>query len=188
MFRGDIRQMSDSSKDYEKYIAPIQHRMVDSVWRIVRDPEETKDVVQDVLAKIVRQMRRIRIHANPTALILRMCVNEAISQIRRARRQRGFHELVKSEYSLHSRVASPEDIVGRAEQQGQVLQALRRLPRREAEAMVLFAVEELTYAEIAAAMRCRESTVRVLVARARGRLRREFHCSRTSLSLEVERT
>ena len=61
--------------------------------------------------------------------------------------------------------------VSGAEEHAQVLQAMGLLPKNQARAILMHAVEEIPYGEIATAMSCREATVRKHVARARTRLR-----------------
>ena len=63
-----------------------------------------------------------------------------------------------------------QDISG-AEESAQVLRAIGRLSKNQARAILMHVVEEIPYGDIAAAMDCRESTVRKHVARARARLR-----------------
>ena len=65
------------------------------------------------------------------------------------------------------------------------MDALTRLPDRQAEAMALLVGEELNYAEVAAAMGCREATVRGMVWKARRRLRAELAGQGFALSEET---
>lgn len=60
------------------------------------------------------------------------------------------------------------------ESRREVLLALARLPRRQREALVLRFYLDLSDAEIAEAMRVRQSTVRSMTARARARLLHEL--------------
>ena len=80
---------------------------------------------------------------------------------------------------------SPADILAHKEQRERILLAIQRLPKRESEAMTLLAVEDLSYAEIAEALGCRSSTVRVLIARARQRLRKQLRIQTPSKNMEV---
>lgn len=57
------------------------------------------------------------------------------------------------------------------EQYAEIVQAIHRLPRQQAAAMLMRAVQGKRYEEIAAALGCTEATARKHVARARGRLR-----------------
>lgn len=162
---------------YEEHIAPIRRRIVHSVWRIVRDPEDTEDVVQEVLVRILDRIEKIQKHPNPTAYILRMCVNQAIDHLRRTGSRRRLSEDLRKTVEDAPDPSSPADKYAEEELREQVLAAIRDLPKREAEAIVLSAVEELSSSEIAESMGCRESTVRVLMMKARKRLRKRFQFS-----------
>ncbi|MCP4643216.1 MAG: RNA polymerase sigma factor [bacterium] len=169
--------------DYSSLIEPIKRRMTSAVWRIVRDPHETEDVVGEVLMRLVRDMDRVREHRNPTAFMLRMCTSAAIDHVRkRNRRGRLLERWWKERPATADAPASgPAE---RREIREAVLGAVARLPRREGEAILLHAVEGFTYAETAEAMGCRESTVRVLVTRARKRLRESAALARALQGVE----
>ena len=156
--------------DYSTLIAPIRHRMVNSIWRIAANADDTEDILQEVLASIIRRFDRVRAHANPTALILRMCINHALDHVRRRRIRTVGLEDAPDEALVHDAPA-PAELLIRQEERAVVLEALGRLPRREAEAILLVAIEDQPYCEAARAMQCRESTVRVLITKARKRLR-----------------
>ena len=163
--------LSMTSQEYELYVAPIERRIVNTIWRIVRDGEAVEELVRDVIELAVRKAGRVRAHQNPHALILRMAVQRALDYVRgRARRQsaverhRRFHETQRVGHSPASELALREECDA-------VLDMLHRLSKREAEALWLHAVEEMSYEEAASSMGCRPATVRVLTARARKRLK-----------------
>lgn len=158
--------------------------MVNSIWKILRDPEDTDDVVQEVLMTILKKMNRIRRHPNPTALILRMCINGALNHVRRNRNRRRAHEALSTHPAIAAHGPNPREALTLQEQQSNVLAALESLPRRQAESITLLAVEGLSYPEIAEAMGCRKSTVRALVSKARKRLRAA--CGEPDSTLQVE--
>lgn len=156
--------------DYTALIAPIRHRMVNCIWRIVANADDTEDVLQEVLISIVRRFEKIRAHENPTALILRMCINHALDHARRRKVVLVAIEDAPGKALVHDAPA-PATLLIRQQERAAVLEALCRLPRREAEAVQLVAVEDQPYLDAAKAMHCRESTVRVLITKARRRLR-----------------
>lgn len=145
--------------------------MIRSVWRIVRNEDVARDVMQEALVKVHKNFRKIRKHPNPSALILRICHQEAISYWRKEKRRVEESLDNLNGHSFPDRDPIPDKSLIAAEQRMRIIAALGRLAPREAEAMTLLALEELTYPEIAAAMQCSQSTVRVLVSRARQRLR-----------------
>jgi RNA polymerase sigma-70 factor, ECF subfamily len=177
--------LNADTTDYDTFVAPIRHRIVNSVWRIVRNAEDTEDVVQDALLQILKKIKRIRAHPNPTAMILRICVNLAIDRQRRQTKRRDASQNAILDQLVDERAMPPDEALAQTEQQTRVLAALRDLPKREAEAIVLHVLEQLPYAAVADGMKCRESTVRVLVSKARRRLRKQFGLSDTPEAKDV---
>jgi RNA polymerase sigma factor (sigma-70 family) len=153
--------------DYERLIQPIEDRMIRSVWRIVRDPNDFDDAFQEALAAIWKRLRRILRHPNPHALVLRICANAAYDVLRdRARRRRQVESIpADAAYGV-----SAADLLSDREKREEILGAIARLPRRQAESALMRFSEELSYKDIAEAIGCSEVTARTHVKRARVRL------------------
>jgi RNA polymerase sigma-70 factor (ECF subfamily) len=167
-----VQRMEQS--DYEQFVAPIQGRMVDCIWRIVRDPHETDDVVQEALLHVMDRFHEVRSHPNPTALLLRICSNKALDHVRRRNSRRTTLERMAALSVLDDGVATPSRTLAISDDLAQLLDFIRTLPPREAEAITLHALEEMDYPAVAVAMGCAESTVRVWIGRARERFRTAF--------------
>lgn len=163
--------MNDRQSEYERLIAPIQDRMMRTVWRIVRDPDDADDAFQEALLSIWKQWSRVQKHPNPHALVLRICINSAHDMLRRKTRRMQREDASAIPAELPATAPSLTQAICDAEQCRQVLQAIGSLSKNQAQAILMHTVEEIPYAEVASAMRCREVTVRKHVARARARLR-----------------
>lgn len=146
--------------------------MINCTWRIVRSAADTDDVIQEVLLHVFKRFDEIRRHPNPTALLLRICTQKSLDHLRRCKTHGG--PPVELPTNLSASAPSPRQQLANIELRDQLLAFIGRLPPREAEAISLFALEELGYPEVAAAMNCSEPTVRVLVNRARERFRSKF--------------
>lgn len=158
--------------DFSQWIAPAQSRMINCTWRIVRSAADTDDVIQEVLLHVFKRFEEIRSHPNPTALLLRICTQKSLDHLRRQKSRSGPTSELPPEISENA--PSPRQQLAHNELREQLLVFISNLPAREAEAITLFALEELGYPEVASAMQCTESTVRVLVGRARERFRQAF--------------
>jgi RNA polymerase sigma-70 factor (ECF subfamily) len=175
--------MASSVEDYDRYIHPIEDRIIRCIWRIVRDGHDAEDALQDVLARIWKGRKRVFRHPNPTALILRMCANSAYDILRQRLRR----------WKAEDSVAQPAGTAGgqsplaemvQEEQQVQVLHAIGQLGRKQAAAVLLRLVEQMPYGQIAAALDCSEMTARVHVQKGREQLRmRLAHLQPTTGSL-----
>ena len=83
---------------FKRLIRPIENQMIGIIWRIVRDPDEAKDVFQNVLEQIWSKLEKIDQHSNPHAYILRICVTcsyDALRKRSRRRRYEAFSESIK---------------------------------------------------------------------------------------------
>jgi len=152
-------------------IAPIEDRMMRAVWRICRDPNDTEDAFQEALLTVWKRWERIRAHRNPQALILRICINSAHDALRRKVRRGKWLDAAAMPEDIADSAAPAVQTVSGAEQDAEVLRAIGLLSKNQGRAILMHLVEEIPYGEIAAALDCREATVRKHVARGRARLR-----------------
>lgn len=174
--------LTDRDFSYDRFIRPNEGQMTRVVWRIVRNPEDAEDTLQDALSTIWKKRRLVCGHPNPRALILKICINAAYDMLRKRRRRRK-HEK-SSTLHLHSQQEDKPDLANpvtashtsaldqlvQEETEGEILEAIGRLPRKQAVAVLMRIVKEQPYEVIAQAMGCSESTVRIHVARGRARL------------------
>ena len=173
--------------DYDLLVRPAEPRMMRTIWRIVREREAAEDALQDALTVIWRKRAAVARHPKPEALILRIAISVAIDAVRR-RRRRGRHETPARPDDRARDPAPPftEEVEAR-DLRASLLEAIGRLPRRQATAVLLHVVEEQSYADIARAMGCSEATVRVNVMRGRARLARQMARERPDLAEGPER-
>jgi RNA polymerase sigma-70 factor, ECF subfamily len=167
--------------DYDILVRPLEPRLMRTIWRIVRRREAAEDALQDALAVIWKKRRVVAAHPNPQALILRIAVTAAIDAVRRDRR-RWRHEAPERPDERSEDAAPP---VGKDTEDRELREAIHeavgRLPRRQATAVMLRIVEERSYEEVARAMGCSETTVRVHVLRGRAALAKRLARERPDL-------
>ncbi len=160
---------------YDAYLAPLESRLVRTAWRITRDPDRARDAVQDAMARAWAQRARIRGHPNPAALVQRIAIHAAIDALRRERRRRRAEESAGTAAKAAAPAPSPTASAERHELRDRVLEAIARLPEKQAAAVTLRVLEEQPYEAVAAALGCAEPTARVHVLRARATLARLLH-------------
>jgi len=156
---------------YETYLAPLETRMLRTAWRIARDPDRARDALQDAMARVWAQRDRVRAHPNPGALVLRITIHAAIDGLRRERRRLRAEDRTELAAWHASLPAGPATAAERNEVRALVLDAIARLPEKQAAAVTLRVLEEQTYEAIAAALGCAEPTARVHVLRGREKLK-----------------
>jgi RNA polymerase sigma-70 factor (ECF subfamily) len=154
---------------YDHVIAPMESRMMRTIWRIVRQTDLAEDTLQDALSVLWAKRDRVRRHPNPQALILRICINCAYDALRRRERRRGQQDLSTLRWEHHTQ-ENASDEIERKEVLAEVSSAIGRLPRKQAQAVLMRVVEGEDYEVIAQAMNCSETTARIHVHKGRKRL------------------
>lgn len=169
--RGEIL-VTDDRMIYDELIAPLEAAMMRSIWRIVRNADLAEDCLQDVLAIVWKKRFQIRLHPNPRALILKICLNAACDALRRLERTRR-----QTDLSPLDSLPAPQDHdadrnLEEREIVEQVQQAIRRLPRKRALAVMMRLLQEESFEAIALALDCSEITARIHFSRGRAQLRK----------------
>jgi RNA polymerase sigma-70 factor (ECF subfamily) len=164
--------MSDLQTDYERIIGPLEDRMISSIWRIVRNPTDAEDAMQNALATVWQRWSRVTKHPNPEALVLKICIDAACDTLRRRVREQRMVQSngAPSESAAAHRAAGAE--MAEEELHAAVMTAIQRLSRNQAVATLMRIVQGQSYEQIAAALGCSEVTARKHVERGRERLRR----------------
>jgi RNA polymerase sigma-70 factor (ECF subfamily) len=180
-----VRLVTDDRAIYDELIAPMEATMIRSIWRVVRNADLAEDCLQDALAVVWKKRFQIRLHPNPRALILKICLNAAYDSLRRLERMRRQTDLSQ----LDNSPAPPDHDADRdleeREIAEQVQQAIRRLPRKCALAVMMRLIHEESFEAIAHALGCSEITVRIHIFRGRAQLRKWLSHLRRSSRQEV---
>ncbi|HNR35798.1 MAG TPA: sigma-70 family RNA polymerase sigma factor [Candidatus Hydrogenedentes bacterium] len=172
-----VRTLQDAYAEYDRLIAPIEDKMIKAIWRVTRNGEDAEEALRIALATIWRRWNRIAGHANPEALVIRICLN-ASHDVLRGKSRRRRHEAsihANDRAFLESQPAAgpaPDEAAVLREQESAVLHAISRLSHNQAAAVLMRLVQGRSYGDIAQALGCKDATVRKHIERGRERLRR----------------
>lgn len=162
--------VADEKAIYEQLIAPLESRMMRTIWRIVRNPEIAEDTLQNALTIVWRKLKRIRCHPNPQALILKICMNSAYDSLRKQKRfRKQENSSLLHEFPDLSGTTVPSNLE-RKRIEGEILRAIIRLPRKQARAVLMRVIQDQPYDVIAQMLDCGEITARIQVSRGRAKL------------------
>ena len=150
---------SQEGLDFDSIFQEYWNRVCAVIYRLVGDPDETQDLALETF---------LRLHQNPpedpsniAGWLYRVATRLGLNSLRsNARRQR--YEL---EASVLNEPVSVERLLDASQERQQVLATLKRMKPQAAE-LVLLRSAGLSYAEIAAALDIRPSSVGTLLARA----------------------
>ncbi len=167
---------------YEALISEYQQPVYSLVSRLLSNPADAGDVVQEVFLKVFRKIGAFRGASSLRTWIYRIAVNEAYNHRRwfgRHRRQEvgleGEEEGGMSySQTLSDPGPSPFDCVSTQEEQELVEAALARLNPSFRAVVVLRDIEELSYEEIAEILHLALGTVKSRILRGREALRKEL--------------
>jgi RNA polymerase sigma-70 factor (sigma-E family) len=151
--------------EFGQFMAARWPGLVRLAYGLTGDRWLAEDVAQAALASAYAAWWRVRRADDPDAYVRRILVNTSNRRFRRrrvtehAREPAGLPDTV---------VADPCDLIG---QRSALLSALRELPGRQRAIVVLRYWEDLSDAQVAAALGCTEGTVRSQASRALAKLR-----------------
>ncbi len=142
------------------------------VWRMLREPHDAEDCLQETFLRAFRSYGRVRAGTNYRAWLYKIATNTARSQWkRRARSDAHTTVLDPNRQSDEMPVA---DRVERKALLAEVARAVETLPDQQRAALIMRKYQELSYAEIAAALECTEAAARANVYQAVKKLQAAF--------------
>jgi RNA polymerase sigma factor (sigma-70 family) len=167
----ELDDVSGSDDFYEAFLAPVESRILRTVWRIIRNPGLVQDTVQDALTAIWRCRDKIRLHPNPQALMLKIATDVSCDALRRSLRHQR-HEQPLEDWETNALSREPPTMQMEQDQlERGIRTAITNLPRNQASAVLMRLVHEHPYSLVACTLGCSEATARVHVMRGRARLR-----------------
>ena len=127
--------------------------------RMLRTGGEAEDVFQEVFTRAYCRIQPFRDENHVRAWLLRVTINECRSRLRSAWRRRVVLD------------AAPEPVEEEESSNGELIHAVRKLPRRDREVVWLYHFAGFKTAEIAEMLSVPPATVRTRLSRARLKLR-----------------
>ncbi|NLZ19953.1 MAG: RNA polymerase sigma factor [Bacteroidales bacterium] len=141
-------------------------RLYNISLRILRDPEEAEEVMQDTLMKYISSPGSFSSAAQISAWLARTCIRASIDRLRRRRRRDAFLE----DYADSVIPDEEPDPGAPLPDIGRIRAAMDALPEPYRLVLNLVLIEGLDYGEIAALTGKKEPTLRSLYSRGRVKL------------------
>jgi len=163
-----------SEAAFRALVQRYRTRIMNLVCRFINDRDRAEEISQEVFLRVFRNRERYRKSGKFSTWIFTIAVNLTKNEIRSRVRHRGTFSLdAMEEESGGQGVAFPDlkplpdDDLNAHEIGHKVAEALRKIPARYREAVVLRDVEGLSYEEVGQILRIPGGTVRSRINRAR---------------------
>ena len=170
--KGDTKALEVLFDRYKKVI-------LNYALRITGNRADAEDVASDVMMTIMLKKETYEPIAKFSTWIFTIARNSCISKLRKRKNifslwtqsnETGEYELL----DISDQGALPDHVVKEKEVALQVRKAIEKLPDTQREAIVLREYQDLSYAEISQILGCSVDNVKILIFRARERLRQEL--------------
>jgi len=156
--RGDSHAFDTIVQRYEQRVYAIALRMTGNI-------EDARDAMQDVFLSALRALRSFRGDAQLSTWFHRVAVNASLDMLRK--RKRHVAEPIEEAGERPSDDIGPEDAAARAARAAEVQRALLHVSDDHRAVLVLHDLQDLDYAQTAAALDIPVGTVKSRLHRAR---------------------
>jgi RNA polymerase sigma-70 factor (ECF subfamily) len=146
-----------STDGFDEFYAAAFGRLVGQLYFVTGDVHEAEDVVQEAMARAAVRWPQVREYDAPENWVRRVAMNLALDGLRRARRR----------VTVLLRLGPPEDVPPVSEDGVALVAAMRTLPARHRQVLVLHHLVGLSVEEIASQLAVPAGTVKTRLARGR---------------------
>jgi RNA polymerase sigma-70 factor, ECF subfamily len=142
---------------FEEFYSSVVGRLLGQLFPVTGDLHEAEEVVQEALARAAVRWTRLRDYDVPEAWVRRVAMNLAADRARSLRRQA----------SAIVRLSPPPEVPAVSVQALALAEALRTLPIRQRQVIVLHYLVDQSVEEVARTLAIPDGTVKSLLARGR---------------------
>jgi RNA polymerase sigma-70 factor, ECF subfamily len=160
---------------YEIIMRRYNQRLYRVVISILRDGDETEDVMQEAYVRAYEHLRQFEGRAAFSTWLTRIAVHEALARLRKWERILQLGNQDEGEISVNpaSPALDPEQTISKAELSRMLEEAMLGLPEQYRTVLMLRDVEEMSTSETAAALSLSEENIKVRLHRGHAMVRRD---------------
>ena len=136
----------------------------------LRDQAKAEDAVQETFLRVLRHRDKLGEIRDHRVWLVRITWNVVLDRKRRAKTRPETEDIADLVRVLPAKDPTAESVTISSQERARILALIDRLPKKEREALLLSAVEELSTTQTAAVLGTTESSVRSRIFRARHQL------------------
>ncbi len=169
------RVIAGETELYELIMRRYNQRLYRVVRSILRDDDETEDVMQDAYVRAYEHLSQFEGRALFSTWLTRIAVHEALARLRKRNRQQQIDtDKDEGEMFVNAAADDPEQTMSRVQLREMLEEAVLGLPEQYRTVLVMRDVEEMSTAETAEALNLTEENVKVRLHRGRALIRRDL--------------
>ncbi|WP_340113311.1 RNA polymerase sigma factor [Maribellus mangrovi] len=159
-----------TTEEFNNTVIPFSRKLYPMLFRILKNEEETRDALQDLMVKLWDKRNDLVQCTNQTAYIITMAKNHSFDLLKKKRPQRISE---KEEHKLHS--LSTDSGMEIKEQFEHVRMAIEALPEKYREVIRLRDIDGFEFDEISEMTGYEVPYIRVILSRARQKVKDEVN-------------
>ena len=169
------RVIAGETELYELIMRRYNQRLYRMVRSILRDDDESEDVMQDAYVRAYEHLAQFEGRALFSTWLTRIAVHEALARLRKRNRQQQIDtDKDEGEIFVNPVGDDPEHATSRAQLREMLEAAVLSLPEQYRTVLMMRDVEQMSTAETAEALNLTEENVKVRLHRGRALIRRDL--------------
>jgi RNA polymerase sigma-70 factor (ECF subfamily) len=165
-----LRTKEDTGEIISALVAEYSTMLYRVAYSVMRNSAEAEDIVQEVFLRVLKHQEKLHEIRDARVWLVRIAWNLALDRKRRAKTRPETEDIDIHARTLTTAERRADDIAISSQECARILELIDRLPRKEREALLLSAMEDLSTAEIASICSTTESSIRSRIFRARKEL------------------
>jgi RNA polymerase sigma-70 factor, ECF subfamily len=161
---------ADAGEAISALVAQYSTTLYRVAYSITRSAAEAEDAVQETFLRVLRHREKLGEIRDHRVWLVRITWNVVLDRKRRAKTRPENEDIADLVRTLPANSPTAEKTAISAQEHARILALIDTLPKKEREALLLSAVEELSTAQAAAVLGTSESSVRSRIFRARHQL------------------
>ncbi|MCP2519233.1 RNA polymerase sigma factor [Candidatus Aminicenantes bacterium AC-335-A11] len=161
-------------KAFELLIEKYQNKIFGLINLIIGDPSATEDLAQEVFLRIFKGIPYFRGKSKLSTWIYRITYNVCMAEIKKSKKAFHIFNNEKMEFSLNNFHSYIHEKVNKIELEKRIRKILHTLPINYRIVIIFYYWQELTYYEIAEALKIPVGTVKTYLHRAKKLLKQKI--------------